>query len=55
MEPVNLDVRLLFVDGERAADPATIRVTYSGQQRIRLDEHGDWDPILGDRRVTIGR
>ncbi len=34
---------------ERATDPATIRVTYSAQQRVRLDEHGDWDPIVGDR------
>ena len=34
---------------ERATDPASIRVTYSAQQRVRLDEHGDWDPIAGDR------
>ncbi len=34
---------------ERATEPTSIRVTYSAQQRIRLDEHGDWDPIVGDR------
>jgi hypothetical protein len=34
---------------ERATDPANIRVTFAGQQRVRLDEHGDWDPIIGDR------
>ena len=34
---------------ERATDPANIRVVYSGQQRLRLDEHGDWDPIVNDR------
>ncbi len=34
---------------ERNTDPASIRVTYCGQQRLRLDEHGDWDPIVGDR------
>lgn len=32
---------------ERATDPATIRVTFAGRERIRLDEHGDWDPIIG--------
>jgi hypothetical protein len=34
---------------ERAADPASMRVTFAAQQRVRLDEHGDWDPIIGDR------
>lgn len=34
---------------ERASDPSSIRVVYDAQQRIRLDEHGDWDPIVNDR------
>jgi hypothetical protein len=34
---------------ERASDPSSIRVVYDGQQRIRLDEHGDWDPIVNER------
>jgi hypothetical protein len=34
---------------ERATDPMSVRVTFAGQQRVRLDEHGDWDPIVGDR------
>lgn len=33
---------------ERAADPAGLRVTFSGRDRVRLDEHGDWDPIIGE-------
>jgi hypothetical protein len=32
---------------ERATDPASIRVTFAGRERVRLDEHGDWDPIVG--------
>jgi hypothetical protein len=34
---------------ERATDPMTVRVTYAGHQRVRLDEHGDWEPIIGER------
>lgn len=34
---------------ERANELATVRVTFAGQQRVRLDEHGDWDPLIGDR------
>jgi hypothetical protein len=34
---------------ERTSDPATMRVTFAGRERVRLDEHGDWDPIIGDR------
>ena len=34
---------------ERSTEPASVRVTYCAQQRVRLDEHGDWDPIVGDR------
>lgn len=34
---------------EHVTEPATVRVTFSGQQRIRLDEQGEWEPIIGDR------
>lgn len=34
---------------ERASDPATIRVLFAGRERVRLDEHGDHHPIIGDR------
>ena len=33
---------------ERAAEPMTVRVTFDGRERVRLDEHGEWDPILGE-------
>lgn len=33
---------------ERVADPAKIRVTFVGRERVQLDEHGDWDPVVGD-------
>lgn len=25
----------------------TVRVIYEGRERVRLDEHGDWDPLVG--------
>lgn len=31
----------------QATEPRTIRVAFEGHQRVRLDEHGDWDPIVG--------
>jgi hypothetical protein len=31
---------------DRAAEPMTVRVTFDGRERLRLDEHGDWEPIL---------
>ena len=30
----------------RAAAPITVRVAFDGRERLRLDEHGDWEPIL---------
>ena len=33
---------------DRATDLMNVRVTFDGQQRVRLDEHGDWDPIVGE-------
>ena len=33
---------------ERVSDPAQIRVTFVGRERVQLDEHGDWDPIVGE-------
>ena len=27
----------------------SIRVAYEGRQHVRLDEHGDWDPIVASR------
>jgi len=33
---------------ERANDLMSVRVTFAGQQRVRLDEHGDWDPLVGE-------
>lgn len=35
---------------ERATEPMTVRVTYVGRERVLLDEHGDWDPIVGEAR-----
>jgi hypothetical protein len=34
---------------ERANELMNVRVTFAGQQRVRLDEHGDWDPLIGER------
>ena len=33
---------------ERASEPMTVRVTFDGRERVRLDEHGDWEPIIGE-------
>jgi hypothetical protein len=33
---------------ERATEPMTVRVTFDGRERLRLDEHGDWEPIIGE-------
>jgi len=33
---------------DRPSELMTVRVTFDGQQRVRLDEHGDWDPIIGE-------
>jgi hypothetical protein len=35
---------------ERATEPMNVRVTYAGRERVRLDEHGDWDPIVNEGR-----
>jgi hypothetical protein len=32
---------------ERTTEPQDVRVTFAGRERVRLDEHGDWDPIVG--------
>jgi hypothetical protein len=32
---------------ELISDPMTIRVAFDGRQHVRLDELGDWEPILG--------
>lgn len=33
---------------ERATEPMSVRVTFDGRERLRLDEHGDWEPIVGE-------
>jgi hypothetical protein len=33
---------------ERGAEPMTLRVTFDGRERFRLDEHGEWEPIIGE-------
>jgi len=33
---------------DRAAEPMTVRVAFDGRERVRLDEHGEWDPIIGE-------
>jgi hypothetical protein len=33
---------------ERVAEPMTVRVTFEGHERFRLDEHGEWEPIIGE-------
>jgi hypothetical protein len=40
---------------ERATEPMTVRVTFDGRERVRLDEHGEWEPILGDTVRLRGR
>jgi hypothetical protein len=32
---------------ERVTEPYRVRVTFGGREHVRLDEHGDWDPIIG--------
>ena len=39
---------------ERASEPMTVRVTFDGRERLRLDEHGEWDPIVGDSARVRG-
>ena len=31
---------------ERVREPYRVRVTFASRERVRLDEHGDWDPLL---------
>jgi hypothetical protein len=33
---------------ERGSEPMTVRVTFDGRQRVRLDELGDWEPVIGE-------
>ena len=33
---------------DRATELYSVRVTFDGQQRVRLDEHGDWEPIVNE-------
>lgn len=33
---------------ERTDELMTVRVTFDGRERVRLDEHGEWEPLLGD-------
>lgn len=33
---------------ERADELMSVRVTFDGHERVRLDEHGEWAPLLGD-------
>lgn len=35
---------------EHAPAPASLRVTFEGQQRVRLDEHGEWEPVASRSR-----
>ena len=39
---------------ERATEPMTVRVTFDGRERLRLDEHGDWEPILAQAARVRG-
>jgi hypothetical protein len=32
----------------RASEPMSVRVTFDGRERFRLDEHGEWDPIMSE-------
>lgn len=40
---------------ERAAEPMTVRVTFEGRERNRLNEYGDWEPIIGEPARARGR
>ncbi|HWO26567.1 MAG TPA: hypothetical protein VNO30_47890 [Kofleriaceae bacterium] len=33
---------------EGASEPMSVRVTFDGRERFRLDEHGEWEPILSE-------
>lgn len=33
---------------DRANELMTVRVSFDGRQRVRLDEHGDWEPVIGE-------
>ena len=48
MAMVMLRRALWPVPRERASEPMTVRVTFDGRERFRLDEHGDWEPIIGE-------
>jgi hypothetical protein len=39
---------------ERSTEPMTVRVTFDGRDRVRLDEHGEWDPIIGESARVRG-
>ncbi|HWU90460.1 MAG TPA: hypothetical protein VN253_24515 [Kofleriaceae bacterium] len=39
---------------ERAAELMTVRVTFDGHERVVLDEHGEWEPIVGDTSRARG-
>ena len=39
---------------ERVTEPMTVRVTFDGRERLRLDEHGDWEPIAAEPSRSRG-
>jgi len=39
---------------ERASEPMTVRVAFDGRERVRLDEHGEWEPIVGEAARARG-
>jgi hypothetical protein len=47
MAMVSLRRALWPAPRERATEPMTVRVTFDGRERFQLDEHGDWEPIVG--------
>jgi hypothetical protein len=39
---------------DRVSELMTVRVTFDGHERVLLDEHGEWEPIVGDARGARG-
>ena len=39
--------RAMWPHPKEHGDLMSVRVAFEGRQHVRLDEHGDWDPIVG--------
>jgi hypothetical protein len=39
--------RAMWPSPREHGEVASLRVAFDGRQQVRLDEHGDWDPVVG--------